>query len=640
MATRPAAGRRPRRCRERRRSAGARRTPPSPPLPRARSGGLPTATSPTLSRWTATCSTRTPCRPPKSGAPRSFRTWSGGERVWNHPCAGGRVGSAAGVGREGAGSGGEDALARLRRLADAHGDGCPLSRLPQVNGQSTRTGGGDGDETVTARRRGQHAIHAHTRLHTQRRIASTARLRRRWCAILSTRCPPRSDGGISSDDDDEYTVAPPPRCCARPSCCAPSSCSAGYRRSPPSAAGAAAVAPSSAPDHLLPPPRLAHDAHGSPTSCSCRRRRTSPRGGCRASAAGGGRRAGAAAPLADEVDALRLLPSCARPGSRRRATASTSAENMKAFFELLHNESAVSLAVHRVGNSLVLEGLELDDADASSAGSGSSTPTAAATAPRSSRKSIHDNFDVHARRRRRGGRRPRRRKRSTSATATRPTATTTATTTSARRMPPRRPPRGFRRVLRWQLDDLSLLLGSDTVVYRSEHAQALVARHVALERRLPSPGFSVKLHDENSSATSLVCLDYWLDNVMSNASDVALCLQKDGVVQGYRVVPTSGCRRPAASAAASRRRRSTAPCPSSASCASCTREAGTYWLVRRAGGRACSSISPSGARCRRRARRRHRRRRRRRRAGGGARRRPRRRPQQSGGGTRRADRAG
>eukprot|EP00962_Isochrysis_galbana_P031679 scaffold10325_cov123-Isochrysis_galbana.AAC.1 len=36
------------------------------------------------------------------------------------------------------------------------------------------------------------------------------------------------------------------------------------------------------------------------------------------------------------------------------------ADNMKAFFKLLHTESAISLAVHRVGNTLVLEGLELD----------------------------------------------------------------------------------------------------------------------------------------------------------------------------------------------------------------------------------------------------------------------------------------
>ena len=60
-----------------------------------------------------------------------------------------------------------------------------------------------------------------------------------------------------------------------------------------------------------------------------------------------------------------------------------------------------------------------------------------------------------------------------------------------------------------------------------------------LPHRYHAPGFSVGLHEANSAATSLVCLDYWLDNVLSNAHEVALCLHTDGVVQGYRVVPTS-----------------------------------------------------------------------------------------------------
>jgi hypothetical protein len=37
-------------------------------------------------------------------------------------------------------------------------------------------------------------------------------------------------------------------------------------------------------------------------------------------------------------------------------------------------------------------------------------------------------------------------------------------------MPPRSPPHGFRSVLRWQLDDVSMLLGSDTVIFREDTA--------------------------------------------------------------------------------------------------------------------------------------------------------------------------
>ena len=404
------------------------------------------------------------------------------------------------------------------------------------------------------------------------------------------------DGGISSDDDDaaDSTTATllrttellraelllgrlPPRA---------------TRKLP----AAAAVSPSSAPEHLLPPPRLAHDAHGLadflrlPPKTDLTLARRPSRRGWDAEAEDG---PALLRSLADEVDALRLLPelrSAALTQEGDRVDFIAPAENMKAFFKLLHNESAVSLAVHRVGNSLVLEGLELDDADAStSAGSGSSTPTAAAAAPlQLARKSIHDNFLTYtlgADGAAGGGR---------AAPATLDLGDGDAADGDddsddderEEWMPPRRPPRGFRRVLRWQLDDLSLLLGSDTVVYRSEHAQGRSSLDTSRSSDgYHSPGFSVKLHDENSSATSLVCLDYWLDNVMSNASDVALCLQKDGVVQGYRVVPTEQL--PAAGGLGD----GFSPAAVTDCAVSvlrflrqhCTREAGTYWLVRRAG---------------------------------------------------------
>ena len=77
-----------------------------------------------------------------------------------------------------------------------------------------------------------------------------------------------------------------------------------------------------------------------------------------------------------------------------------------------------------------------------------------------------------------------------------------------------------------------------------------------------------------------------LDNVMSNAKEVALCMHTDGVVQGYRVVPTSelpsGCGLGSGFSPAA-----------VTECAvsvlrflrqNCTREAGTYWLTRPSGG--------------------------------------------------------
>ena len=75
-------------------------------------------------------------------------TWSGGERVWAHPCMRRRDAARGGVGGGAGGSAGgrggaaglracveaerarappsESTLERLRRLAAAHGDGCPF----------------------------------------------------------------------------------------------------------------------------------------------------------------------------------------------------------------------------------------------------------------------------------------------------------------------------------------------------------------------------------------------------------------------------------------------------------------------------------------------------------------------------------
>ena len=83
-------------------------------------------------------------------------------------------------------------------------------------------------------------------------------------------------------------------------------------------------------------------------------------------------------------------------------------------------------------------------------------------------------------------------------------------------MPPKEAPRGFRRVLRWQLEDLSLLLGSDTVIFQSD-AQGCASLDTSKSADgYHAPGISVRLHEANSAATSLVCLDYWLDNANPN----------------------------------------------------------------------------------------------------------------------------
>ena len=301
--------------------------------------------------------------------------------------------------------------------------------------------------------------------------------------------------------------------------------------------------------------------------------------------------------------AVDLLPRELRSGSLTqcgdRVDFIAPAENMKAFFKLLHTPNSVSLAVHRVGDSLVLEGLEAEPwklggesmATAASPATAqdvtAGSPGAAAGALQLHRKALQSRFICYS-------------MGSSSAADAQPTAGGASDPElqldeeeeedddeeRESWMPPRDPPRGFRRVVRWQLNELSLLLGSDTVVFKSEQGRGSLDGHNSADG-FHSPGFSVALHDANSAATSMVCLDYWLDNVMSHASDVALCMHTDGVVQGYRVVPTSELPIGGGGLGSGFSPAAVSECAVSVLRFlrdNCTREAGTYWLVRPHGG--------------------------------------------------------
>ena len=260
------------------------------------------------------------------------------------------------------------------------------------------------------------------------------------------------------------------------------------------------------------------------------------------------------------------------------------ADNMKQFFKLLHTKGAISLAVHRVGDTLVLEGLEAErwvrggsgvgggggagaggagtaggvgagtaGTAAGAGGGGSQEPamattggTPAAGALQLHRKSLQSRFVCYSMGTEHPGPTP------TGAgsdegsgvgkddadgasacCATDRAAFGDASTRAANGrgadgdddadddddddddddereawMPPRRPPRGFRRVLYWQLDELSLLLGSDTVIFRSDDQGRSSLDGTNSAAGYHSPGISVALHDANSTAASMVCLDY------------------------------------------------------------------------------------------------------------------------------------
>lgn len=81
---------------------------------------------------------------------------------------------------------------------------------------------------------------------------------------------------------------------------------------------------------------------------------------------------------------------------------------------------------------------------------------------------------------------------------------------------------GFLRVLFWQFHNFRMLLGSDLLLFSNEKYAAV----------------SLHLWDVSRQVTSLTWLEAWLDNVMASVPELAICYHEGGVVQGYELLKT------------------------------------------------------------------------------------------------------
>ncbi|KAJ7973929.1 Erythroid differentiation-related factor 1 [Quillaja saponaria] len=81
---------------------------------------------------------------------------------------------------------------------------------------------------------------------------------------------------------------------------------------------------------------------------------------------------------------------------------------------------------------------------------------------------------------------------------------------------------GFLRVLYWQFHNFRMLLGSDLLLFTNE-------KYVAV---------SLHLWDVTRQVTPLTWLEAWLDNVMASVPELAICYHHNGVVQGYELLKT------------------------------------------------------------------------------------------------------
>ncbi|KAL5220660.1 hypothetical protein ABZP36_025373 [Zizania latifolia] len=79
---------------------------------------------------------------------------------------------------------------------------------------------------------------------------------------------------------------------------------------------------------------------------------------------------------------------------------------------------------------------------------------------------------------------------------------------------------GFRKVLFWQFHNFHMLLGSDLLIFSNE-------KYIAV---------SLHLWDVSRQVTPLNWLEAWLDNIMASVPELAICYHQNGVVQGYELL--------------------------------------------------------------------------------------------------------
>ncbi|KAH1012911.1 erythroid differentiation-related factor 1 [Dendroctonus ponderosae] len=80
----------------------------------------------------------------------------------------------------------------------------------------------------------------------------------------------------------------------------------------------------------------------------------------------------------------------------------------------------------------------------------------------------------------------------------------------------------FNRNVAWTFEDIEMLLGTDMPIFGG-------GTH---------PCISLRLRDMNRPISVLTGIDYWLDNLMSNVPEVVMCYHLNGIVQKYELIKT------------------------------------------------------------------------------------------------------
>lgn len=102
----------------------------------------------------------------------------------------------------------------------------------------------------------------------------------------------------------------------------------------------------------------------------------------------------------------------------------------------------------------------------------------------------------------------------------------------------------FSQVMRWKFDDLSALVGMPAAPNMT-----VMSASRGTDNKLRQNRVSLLLRDEDddpsAAATSpaaglskLEVMEHWLDNIIAAIPHVAVCTHRDGIVQGFQVIPT------------------------------------------------------------------------------------------------------
>ncbi|XP_065882878.1 erythroid differentiation-related factor 1-like isoform X3 [Dysidea avara] len=125
----------------------------------------------------------------------------------------------------------------------------------------------------------------------------------------------------------------------------------------------------------------------------------------------------------------------------------------------------------------------------------------------------------------------------------------------------------FTQKVTWSFEDIRMLLGSNLPIFGNDS----------------QPAVSIRLCDMNKPITVLTGLDYWLDNLMCNVPQVAMCYHLNGIVQRYEVIDTEDIPHLENSKFSSQVIYDVAQNILSFLKANCTKEGHTYWLFKGSG---------------------------------------------------------